>query len=236
MAAEGLHAFGQGVWIDSQPVRFLGLRLTATMAVVRLGDNSLLLYSPLGMSASRRAAVEALGSVAHLYAPNLYHHLWIGEWAAAFPSACVHGPASLARKRKDLRVERVHGSALPPAFAGVIDEVRIEGFRLQESVLFYRPSRTLIVADLVHNVGRPQHRWTKLYARTMGFYDLVALSRMLRSTAFPDRVAARRSVDKLLTLPFKGLIMGHGKPLGVGALDSLAAAYTWLTAAPRSSR
>jgi hypothetical protein len=59
--------------------------------------------------------------------------------------------------------------------AGVVDELRIDGFRLRESVLFHRPSRTLVVADLVHNVGRPPHGWTKMYARTMGFYDRAAL-------------------------------------------------------------
>jgi hypothetical protein len=134
----------------------------------------------------------------------------------------------LIKKRKDLRIERTHGSAPPRAFAGVIDEVRIEGFRLDETALFYRPSQTLIVADIVHNVGRPHHRWTRFYVQTMGFYNRVALSRMLRWTAFPDRAAARRSIDQLLALSFKRLIMGHGTPLEADAHNALAAAYTWL--------
>lgn len=219
--------------MDSDPVRFLGMHLTATMAVLRLPDSNLLLYSPVAMTPKRRGAVEALGPIAHLYAPNLYHHLWIGDWARAFPTARLHAPALLARKRPDLRVDRVHGSAPEPAFAGVIDEVRIDGFRLAESVLVHRPSRTLLVADLVHNVGRPQHPWTKLYARTMGFYDRVALSRMLRWTAFSDRAAARRSLDELLAFSFDGLVVGHGKPLTGGARQAVAAAYRWLLASAR---
>src|SRR5437660_1311709 len=181
VVADGpLTPFAEGIWVGTEPVRFLGLQLTATMAVLRLGDDSLLLYAPVAMTPERRVAVEALGPVAHLYAPNLHHHLWIGEWAAAFPSARLHAPAGLARKRRDLRIDRAHGAAPEPAFAGVVDELRIDGFRLDESVLLYHPSRTLVIADLVHNVGRPQHGWTRLYARTMGFYDRVALSRMLR--------------------------------------------------------
>ncbi|HXZ89368.1 MAG TPA: hypothetical protein VEF07_12400, partial [Candidatus Binataceae bacterium] len=207
-------------------------RLTATMAVIRLSDGSLLIYSPVAMTPNRRAAVEARGPVAHLYAPNLFHHRWIGEWAAAFPSARLHAPAGLAKKRGDLRIDRFHGSAPEPAFAGVVDEVRIEGFRLEESAIVHRPSRTLIVADLVHNVGCPQDSWTKFYARTMGFYDRVAVSRVIRWTAFTDRAAARRSLNKLLALPFEGMIVGHGKPLTAGAREALAAAYTWL---PRSA-
>ncbi|HYO45283.1 MAG TPA: hypothetical protein VEY33_01160 [Gemmatimonadota bacterium] len=95
-------------------------------------------------------------------------------------------------------------------------------------MLFYRPARTLLVAELVHNLGRPRHSWTKLYTRTMGFYDRVALSRMIRWTAFPDRSAARRSIDALLALPFDRLVVGHGAPLAAGGKEALAAAYAWL--------
>lgn len=155
-----LMPFAEGVWVDTDPVRHLGLQLTATMAVLRLSDGQLLLYSPLGMTKQRRAAVEALGKVAHLYAPNLYHHSWIGEWSEAFPSARLHAPSGLAKKRADLAIHRFHDREPEPAFAGIIDELGIRGFRLQESVLIYRPAETLIVADLVHHIGRPQHRWT----------------------------------------------------------------------------
>lgn len=228
VAGAGLRPFAEGVWLESEPVRFLGLQLSATMTVLRLPDGGLLLYSPIRLTPARRAAVEALGSVRHLYAPNLFHHLRIGDWARAFPSACVHAPAHLAAKRPDLRIDRVHGAVAEPAFAEVVDEHAIAGFRLEESALFYRPSRTLLVADLLHNIGRPPHRWTQMYTSAMGFYDRVALSRVLRWTAFSDRRAARRSVDELLALPFDGLVMGHGEPLGAGARDALAAAYAWL--------
>jgi hypothetical protein len=236
MAADGLLRFAEDVWLDSEPVRFLGMRLAANMTVLRLSDGSLLLHSPVAMTPGRRAAVEALGPIAHLYAPNLFHHLSIGDWASAFPSAAIHAPAGLARKRRDLHVDRIHGSAPQPAFAGGIDEVRINGFRLEETALFHRPSRTLVVADLLHNIGRPQHRWTRLYTEAMGFYDRAALSRMIRWTAFTDKAAARRSIDELLSLPFERVIVGHGKPLIDVGRDAVAAAYHWLPPAPRSTR
>jgi hypothetical protein len=229
--AEGsLAPFAEGMWVTAGPVRFLGLQLTSTMTVLRLGDGSLLLHSPVAMTSERRAAVEALGPVAHLYAPNLWHHLHIGEWAAAFPSARLHAPEGMAKKRGDLRIDRVLGSTPEPAFAGIVDEQSIGGFRLKESVLFYRPAGTLVVADLVHNIGRPQHGWTRFYTRTMGFYDRVALSWMLRASAFSDRAAARRSLDELMARPFDRVIVGHGAPIGTGARESLAAAYAWLLA------
>jgi hypothetical protein len=224
-----LTPLADGVWSTSDPTHYLGWRLTATMTVLQLGDGSLLLHSPVSMTPERRAAVGAIGPVAHLYAPNAFHHTWIGDWAAAFPGARLHAPAALARKRPDLRIDRAVGKTPEPAFAGVIDEVGIEGFRLDETALLHRPSRTVVVADLVHNVGTPSHPWTKFYTRTMGFYDRVALSRMLRWTAFSDKAAARRSVDDLLARAFDRIVLGHGAPLTEGARDSLAAAYGWLS-------
>jgi len=222
-----------GVWVDTAPVRIVGMPLTSTMTVLRLGDGSLLLHSPVAMTPARRAAVDALGPVAHLYAPNLFHHLHLGAWATAYPSARLHAPAGLRRKRPDLRCDRAHGSEADPALARVVDEVHVDGFRLDESVLLHRPSRTLVVADLAHNVGRPSHPWAKLYTRAMGFYGRVGFSRTLRWVAVSDRTALRRSVDALLTLPFERLVVGHGTPIGAGAKDALAAAYAWLPAASR---
>jgi hypothetical protein len=226
--AAALTRFTEGIWLASDLVRPVGMRIQATMSVIRLPDASLLIHSPVALTPARRAAVEALGPVAHLYAPNLFHHRWVGEWAAAFPSARLHAPAGLAKKRADLRIDRLHGAAPEPAFGGGVDELPIDGCRMQESALLYRPAQTLIVADLVSNIGRPAHGWTRLYSRCMGFYDRVALSRVLRWLVFSDRVAARRSLDRILALPFERLIVGHGTPLSERARAALAAAYDWL--------
>lgn len=219
--------FADGLWLDAAPLRILGMPLSANMTVLRLGADDLLLHSPVALTAERRAAVEALGRVRHLYAPNTFHHLSLGDWQAAFPGARLHAPAGLSRKRPDLRIDRLHGTP-EPAFAGVIDEIGIDGFRLQESALLYRPARALVVADLVQNVGRPEHPWARLYTRAMGFYDRVALSRMIRWVGFPDRRAARRSLDAVLALSFERLVVGHGAPLAAGGREALAAAYDWL--------
>jgi hypothetical protein len=227
---EALVALADGVWIARAPVRFLGLRLTSTMVIFRLADSNLMVSSPVALTPERRAAVEALGRVTHLYAPNLFHHLWIGDWATAFPGARLHAPGGLSRKHPGLRVDRLHGAeaAPEPAFAGVIDELPIEGFRLRETALFHRPTRTLAVADLVCNVGRPTHGWTATYARAMGFYDRIALSRVIRWTGFDEKKAARRSLSGILERRFDRVIVGHGEPVLAGGRDALAGAYGWL--------
>ncbi len=175
-----------------------------------------------------RAALDALGTVTHLYAPNTFHHLWMGEWAGAFPRATVHAPAALRAKRPELRVDRAHDREGLGELREDFDEVHVDGFLLEETALVHRASRTLLVADLVHNVGRPNDTWTKLYTKVMGFYDRVALSRAIRWTAFRDPGAARESVARVLALPFDRLLVGHGEPVEHGARDALLDAYRWL--------
>jgi hypothetical protein len=228
-----LSALDEGVWYDAGAVSFLGLRLTATMTVLRVADG-LLLHSPLAMTAERRAAVEALGEIAHLYAPNTFHHRWLGEWSQAFPAAVVHAPAELGKKRPDLRIDRFHDQVEASDFGGSVIEIPIRGFRLVETALVYRPGRTAVVTDLVHNIGRPTHGWTKFYSRLMGFYDRVAVSRVIRWTAFDDKAAARRSVDALLDHEFDALVVGHGEPIPAVGRVALARATAWLPSAPPS--
>lgn len=223
------------VYCDRGVVRPLGMCLTATMTVLRLGDGQLLVHSPLPLTRERLAAVQALGQVTHLYAPNTFHHQWLGEWSMAYPEARVHAPAELRDKRPDLRIDRFHDQGDDASLTGVV-ELPIRGFRLRETALVHVAARTVILADLVSNIGRPEHRWTKLYSQAMGFYDRVALSRMLRWTGFDDRAAARVSVDALLAHRFDTLVVGHGAAIVWHARDVLAHATAWLEAAASQVR
>jgi hypothetical protein len=231
-----LNAFGEGVWIASGPVSFLGLRLTSTMTVLRLPDGALLVHSPLPLTAERLAEVSSLGLVTELYAPNTFHHMWLGAWISAFPKARVHAPEELALKRPELRIDRFHDRPGEDACLAGVDEIPIRGFRLRETALLHRASRTALVTDLVHNIGRPEHAWTKTYTKVMGFYDRLALSRFLRWTAFDDRGAARESIDALLGHSFDGLIVGHGAPITSNGRELLASATSWLPTAAKLQR
>ncbi len=76
---EPLTPFADGVWLATAPVAIFGMQLSTTMSVLRLGDASLLVHSPIPLTPKLRAATEALGSVAHLHAPNTFHHLSLGD-------------------------------------------------------------------------------------------------------------------------------------------------------------
>lgn len=218
----------ESVYISTDPVKILGTQLTATMTVLRLASGKLLVHSPVRISAARQSIVEQLGEVAHIYAPNLFHHLWAADWAAAFPGARLHAPPGLSKKRPDLDIHRYHGSDADSDWSESFEEIPIDGFRLRESALFHHTTGTLMLADLVHNVGRPSGSWTKTYTSLMGFYDTVSLSKMLRWTAFSDRAAARRSIDRVLALPIERIIVGHGAPITTAAREQISEAFRWL--------
>ncbi len=216
------------IWLANEPVSILGMPLTTTMSVVRLQSGSVVLYSPIGATRELREAIEAIGRVAHLYAPNTFHHMKLGEWVAAAPEATLHAPAGLEKKRADLKIDRIASPSNDTGFGDELEEIPIEGFRLEESVLFHHPSKTLIVADLVHNVGRPEGTWPVLYTKAMGFHDRVALSRMIRWTGFADRKAARSSLDHILSLPIERIVVGHGEPVTDDPKGRLTDAFAWL--------
>ena len=218
----------EGVWIDTHPVRIVGMELSATMTVLRLPNGELVMHSPVALTAERQQAVDALGGVSHLIAPNLFHHQWLTDWAAAYAAAELHVPSGLPKKRPELPAERVRPLVPGAAFADTLEVLPIDGCRLGETVVYYRPARALLVADLVHNIGRPEATWARWYTKSMGFYDRVAQSRMLRWTAYSDTSAARQSVDRVLARDFTTLVVGHGTPLREGAKDALADALRWL--------
>lgn len=220
-----LTQLAEGVLVASEPVRVLGMKLTSTMTVLQLPESRLLLHSPVPLTEALRNEVEALGAVAHLYAPNTFHHTWIGEWARAFPHAQLHAPSSLGPKCPDLRIDRAHDKEPCGDFDGVLDEVPIAGFLLEESVLVHRASKTLVVADLVHNIGRRDHWWAAFYSKAMGFYDRVAVSRAIRWTAFKDTAAAGESIGRLAACEFDRLLVGHGAPIEQGARAAVLGAY-----------
>ena len=86
-----LQRFGPSIWISDGPEAVVaGFRYPTRMAVIRLSDGTLFIWSPVALSAPLRAAVDALGPVAHIVAPNALHHLHLGEWQAAYPAARLY--------------------------------------------------------------------------------------------------------------------------------------------------
>ncbi|HET6415600.1 MAG TPA: DUF4336 domain-containing protein [Polyangiales bacterium] len=216
-----------GIWSQSAPQSFYGLHVGTRMTVVQLGDGQLLVHSPLAMTPDLKAEVDALGPVRHIIAPNIYHHLYAGDWKAAYPGALLHGARGLAKRRKDLVIDRELAGETFPDWREQLDTALLEGTMLNEMVFLHRPSRSLIVADLIENFETSPHWPTRAYLKLGGIHGKPGLSRPLRMI-FRDKKRARRALDRILSWDFDRIVLAHGDILESGGNETLREAYTWL--------
>ncbi|WP_437895579.1 DUF4336 domain-containing protein [Sorangium sp. So ce124] len=213
------------IWTLDRPVWFSGVRMRARTTVVRLDDGSLLLHTPAPPTDALTEQLRALGPVRWLVVPNCWHHLGAPAAAAHFPDAKVVGPASALNRNKALKL---HMDIHDAQFGEQVPE--FEALPLQgvpfwdETVLYHRPTQTLLGADIVLCAGAKDH-WTLRYAaRITGFYERVRVPPDARKK-IPDKAAAARSIRAMLERPAQRLIVGHAEVIGEGWRDHLAQAW-----------
>jgi hypothetical protein len=222
-----LDPIADDVWALARPQSFLGLQLGTRMTVVRLSDGGLFIHSPVAPDDELRRALDALGDVRHVVAPNLYHHLHVGAFAAAYPNAELHGAPGLAKKRKDLRFATLLGDEPEPGWAADLRQMSIRGSLFGETVFFHERSRTLIVADLVESYSRCEHGPTRAFLRMTGVYGGPAVARQ-HKLAYRDKVVSRAAVDRVLEWGIDRIVPCHGDPIATAASTVLRDCFAWL--------
>jgi hypothetical protein len=224
-----LERLDEGLWVAPAPLKFIGFRLGTRMTVVRLPGGDLWVHSPIALTPELRAEVDALGAVRHIVAPNLYHHLFAGQWRAAYPSASLWGPAALARKRKDLKLTSTLEQVSAAPWASELAPLHIDGCALDETVFVHRPTRTLVASDITENFATSPHWPTRTYLKIAGIHGRVGFSRLLRFL-YRDHRAARHSIDTLLAQDFDRIVHAHGDVIPGGGKPALQSTYAFLGA------
>jgi len=224
-----LNELADGVWVAWAPQGFFGLQVGARMTVVRLGDGSLFVHSPIAIDETLKSEIDALGPVAHVVAPSLFHHVHAGVAAELYPNAKVHLAPGLDKKRPDLRADALLGAGQDASWRAEIEAMPVAGTMLGETAFVHHPSGTLICSDLIENFETADDWYTRMYLKIGGIHGKPGLSRPLR-WAFRDKKAARRSIDAILERPFERISLAHGDPLMSGGPEALRASYTWLKA------
>ena len=111
------------------------------MAIIRLANNELFVWSPVPLSEELRDETDALGNVRYLVAPNSLHHLYVSEWKAAYPDAVICATGELKKKRPDLGIGAELDDEPISGWAGEIDQVLMRGNLITtETVFFHRKS------------------------------------------------------------------------------------------------
>jgi hypothetical protein len=213
------------IWTLERPVWFSGIRQRARTTVVRLDDGNLLLHSSAPPTDVFVEQLQALGAVRWLVVPNRFHHLGTPATAARFPEAKVVGPESALKRNKELKlqlgIQDAEFATLVPEF----EALPLLGVPfLDETVLYHRPTQTLLGADIAL-CASPHDHWTcRFAARMTGFYQRVRVPPDVRWSK-PDKLAAARSLQAMLDRPAKRLIVGHADIIEEGCRDQLAQAW-----------
>jgi hypothetical protein len=199
------------VWhVPVQPLKFFGgVRMPLASTVLRLGDGKVLIYAPGRFDDEQLGAIDALGDVAYIVAPNLFHHLYVAQAVKRWPNAKLHGAPGLAAKRTDITF---HHELSSTPISDTVDVEIIGGTpRLNEAVMFHRPTGTLLCADLLFNITQPANARTKLALSLTGVGGGgLKMSRLWKWT-MKDAPALRASIDRVMAWPIQHVAPTHGE-------------------------
>jgi hypothetical protein len=226
-----LEEFGTSLYLaDGPTVSFLGFPYPTRMALARLGDGSLWVWSPIALTPELERAVDAIGPVRHIVSPNKIHHLFLAEWAKRWPDARVHAPPGLAKRRPDLHFDAELLDRADSTWAADIDQTIFRGsFALEEVTFFHRPSRTAIIGDLVQRNDPEQMKgWKGLLMRLDGLVGERGSTPREWRASFLRRGPARAARAKVLAWEPEQLLIAHGTCARQNATQILARALAWV--------
>lgn len=215
------------VWVAARPLRFFGVEVGTRMTVVRLPDGGLFVHSPVALDPPTRDAIDALGPVTAIVAPTLFHHLYVAEWARAYPSASISACPGLEKKRKDVAWSRVLGDGPADEWTGSLEQVFFGALPMQnEVVFFHRKTRTLISSDLVFNLASHASGLTRAVAFMIG--HRTPGPTLLERLMIRDRDAARDQIGRIVAWGADRIVLAHGDVIRSDGSAVVQNGYRWL--------
>ncbi|MCA9668341.1 MAG: DUF4336 domain-containing protein [Myxococcales bacterium] len=222
-----------GLWELADELSVMGMRFPLRMTIVALGEGELLLHSPVRIDDDAAREIAELGRVTDIVAPSMLHHVHAGAARERYPEAKLHGAPGLAKKRADLTFDSTLGGEPPASWRGVLDQRLVEGCpKVNEVAFFHRPSRTVLLTDLVFHILEPRGWFTRLMMRLVGAYKRFVQSKLWRRFT-KDREAARASVEAILSWDIERVVMCHGVIVDDNAKARLTEALWWMRGVER---
>lgn len=229
-----LKPLAEKVWIvDSGPLVAMGMELPLRMTVVQLENGDVLLHSPTRWTSGLAQALEAIGPIRHLVAPNIAHWTFLEEWQRAFPDATTWSAPGLRERRQvrqsGVRIDRDLADAAPPEWAAEMDQGIVRGGAgFREAYFFHRSSRTLVLVDLIENL-QPD----KLPPLTRAAMRLAAATdgttaRHLRVILRLGGTTMVSALRRLIAFDPERVVVAHGAILEDRGGDRLRHAFAWV--------
>lgn len=225
------------VWIvDGQVIRFgpplFRVPFPTRATILRLANGALFVHSPTHITDALEAEVRATGEVRFIVAPTRIHYAWVGDWRRRFPEAEIW----LAPRVREQAGGTVDFPANDLSTVGVypwseeVFTLPVAGAFLTEVVFFHRPSRTLVLADLIENFEpRKLSPLLRVLTRIAGAQDPHgAMPIDLRATFRKHRPAFREAVERMIAWKPERVILAHGRWYAGNGVAELKRAFSWL--------
>lgn len=227
-----LEPIGEDIWIGpGTTVESFGFRYPTRMAVIRLADGALFIWSPVALSPELRNDVDALGSVRFIVTPTAMHSVSLPEWKCAYPNATLFAAPGSRERRKDIAFDADLMDEPPADWDGELDQVLMRGNAIAvEAIFYHRKSGTVLIADLLQNFPAGWFTGVRsVMARLDGMIAPEPRTPQKFRIAFTNRKAARVSLGKVLAWPARKVVIAHGDIVHENARAYLARAFKWLS-------
>jgi hypothetical protein len=202
------------IWLCLYPVHYAGLDFTSRMTVIRLSDGRVLLHSPCQIDEPLKQAIETIGEVAYIAAPGSYHYLHVPSAQRAFPNAETYLCPGIEQKRPEMQFDWLLGDHAPAAWENELDQALVRGARFIWEVAFlHRASKTLILVDLVENIGDGTEGvgWgLKIWWKAVFHMWNNPKPAPEYQMGWKDKEAARQSLERILAWDFERVVIAHG--------------------------
>ena len=223
--------------VDSLLPVMPGLMLPVRMTVIRLPGGDLLLHSPTRFDQALRHELDGLGRIRHLVAPNVAHWMFLKDWQSACPDATSWAAPGLRDRRqlrrRGVRLDHELGAVAPIEWGGAVALHTVPGgLGFREVALFHRPSRTLVLTDLVLNLESSKlPRLLRPLARLSGATAPDGMPPpYLRAAIKLRRRAAAAAARILIALRPDRVVFAHGRWFDTDGAAALARSLRWLLA------
>jgi hypothetical protein len=214
-----LTPLSENIFLQRHPLSLMGCQFGRNVTVIRLASGKLIIHSTADFTSTDVDAIRELGEPGWLIEATLYHDTLAKQGRAAFPDVDYLVPSRFPLA-DSLKATPLQPDALPAEWGDEVRLIAIEGApKLSEIALFHRPSKTLVLADLLFNLPPTASRWSRFFLRVMsGIKKYPGMSRLL-NFCIRDREAFQNSIRQLAALDFERIVVAHGDPIEIDAKD-----------------
>jgi len=230
-----LKPVSENIWIvDGPHISFYGLPFSTRMTVIRLASGELFLHSPIALTPGLKNEIDALGIVRHLISPNWIHYAYIADWQKAYSGTLAWASPKVKERAKkvqiDIRFDHDLGETAEREWGNEIEQIIVRGSDLHiEVVFFHKPSKTLILTDLIENFERSKIPvWLSVLSWLAGNLDPDGKAPIdMRWSFSRNKKALRKAIEQMIVWAPERVILAHGRWYEVNGVAEIRRAFRW---------